>query len=95
MIELRVYVDAEDKLNGELVGRGQQTTFRPTSTPHKFLQADADDIWVLFTIENGRATLATMHERGREISGPRTPPHSAAWSLHTPDRVGTNRRLGA
>ena len=72
VIELRVYADAEGKLNGELVGMGQQTTFRPSTTAHKFLHANADDIWVLFTIENGRATMATMHQRGREISGPRT-----------------------
>ena len=72
VIELRVYVDAEGKLNGELVGMGQSTTFRPSDTPHKFLHGNADDIWVVFTMENGRATAATMHQRGREINGPRT-----------------------
>jgi hypothetical protein len=71
VINLRVWVDKEGKLNGELVGMGQFTTFRP-STEHKFLHGNADDIWVLFTVENGRATSATMHQRGREISGPRT-----------------------
>ena len=71
VIDLRVWVDANGNLNGELVGTGNQTTFRP-STEHKFLHADADDIWVLFKVENGRATMATMHQRGREISGQRT-----------------------
>ena len=72
VIELRVYVDNEGNLNGELVGMGQQTTFRPSETPHRFLHGSADDIWVQFTIENGRATGATMHQRGREISGQRS-----------------------
>ena len=72
VIELRVYVDAQGSLNGELVGMGQQTTFRPSSTEHRFLHGSADDIWVQFTIENGRATGALMHQRGREISGTRT-----------------------
>ena len=72
VIELRTYVDAEGKLNGELVGMNQQTTFRPTDTPHKFLHGDADDIWVVFTMENGRATSVLMHQRGREVTGPRS-----------------------
>ena len=72
VIELRVYVDNEGNLNGELVGMGQQTTFRPSETPHRFLHGSADDIWVQFTIENGRAMGATMHQRGREISGQRS-----------------------
>ena len=72
VIELRVWVDAENKLNGELVGMGQSTTFRPSDTAHRFLHGNADDIWVQFTMENGRATAATMHQRGREINGPRT-----------------------
>lgn len=71
VIDLRVWVDGEGKLNGELVGLSQQTTFRPSDTAHKFLHATRDDIWFLFTIENGRATMATMHQRGREISGAR------------------------
>jgi hypothetical protein len=71
-IDLRVWLDAEGKLNGELVGRGQQTTFRPTSTAHKFLHATRDDVWFLFTVENGQATSLTMHQSGREVSGPRT-----------------------
>ena len=72
VIELRVYVDAAGNLNGELVGMGQQTTFRRSDTAHRFLHGEADDIWVQFTIENGRATGATMHQRGREISGQRS-----------------------
>jgi hypothetical protein len=72
VINLRVWVDAEGKLNGELVGLGQQTTFRASAEPNRFLHANADDIWVLFAVENGRATSATMHQRGREINGPRT-----------------------
>jgi hypothetical protein len=72
LITLRAWVDAEGKLNGELIGTGNQTTFRPSGEEHKFLHATADDIWVVFTVENGRAVSATMHQRGREISGPRT-----------------------
>jgi hypothetical protein len=71
VIGLRVWVDGEGNLNGQLVSLSEQTTFRPSDTPHKFLHATRDDIWFLFTIENGRATMATMHQRGREISGPR------------------------
>ena len=71
VVEVRVYRDQEGKLNGELVGRGQQTVFRP-STTHKFLHETRDDIWFLFTVENGRATAMTMHQAGREISGART-----------------------
>jgi hypothetical protein len=72
VINLRVWVDAEGKLNGEMVGSGQQTTFRASPEPNKFLHATRDDIWFVFTIENARATSATMHQGGREISGPRT-----------------------
>ena len=64
--------DAEGMLNGEFVGLSQQTTFRPGDTSHKFLHATRDDIRFLFTVENGRATKATMHQGAREISGPRT-----------------------
>ena len=67
-IELRVWVGDDGKLHGELVGMGQQTTFRPGGE-HRFLHGNADDIWVVFNVENGRATGATMHQRGREISG--------------------------
>ena len=72
MIDLRTWVDENGKLNGELVGRGQQTVFRPSSEPHKFLHATIDDIWFLFTVVDGASIKATMHQRGREISGPRT-----------------------
>jgi CubicO group peptidase (beta-lactamase class C family) len=72
VIDLRVRVDAQGRLTGELVGLGDQTTFRP-STGHKFLHATMDDAWIVFTVEDGRATRATMHQRGREISGPRKP----------------------
>jgi hypothetical protein len=72
VLDMRVWLDAEGKLNGELVGRGQQTTFRPTDTPHKFMHADRDDVTFTFTIENGRATMATMRQGTREVSGPRS-----------------------
>jgi hypothetical protein len=72
LITLRVWMDTEGKLNGELVGLRQQTKFRPSSEEHKFLHEARDDIWFLFTIENGRATAVTMHQGEREISGPRT-----------------------
>ncbi len=70
VIDVRAWVDAQGRLNGELVGTGNQTTFRP-SGEHRFLHAARDDIWFLFTVENGRATGLTMHQMGREISGPR------------------------
>jgi hypothetical protein len=69
-IDLRIWVGDDAKLHGELVGMGEQTTLRP-SGEHRFLHADSNDIWVLFTVEDGRATGATMHQRGREISGAR------------------------
>lgn len=72
VLEVRVWLDAQGRLNGEMVGSGQQTTFRP-SGEHRFLHATRDDIWFLFTVENGRATGLTMHQAGREISGPRKP----------------------
>jgi CubicO group peptidase (beta-lactamase class C family) len=72
VLDVRVWLDAEGRLNGELVGTGQQTAFRP-STEHRFLHAARDDIWFLFTVENGRATGLTMHQGDREISGPRKP----------------------
>ncbi|HVG43158.1 MAG TPA: hypothetical protein VM890_00455 [Longimicrobium sp.] len=72
VIDLRVWVDAQGKLNGELVGLGQQTTFRP-GAEHTFMHATRDDVWFLFTVENGRATSATMHQGTRAISGPRKP----------------------
>ena len=73
-IDLRVWADAQGRLNGELVGAGQQTTFRPTSTEHRFLHATRDDVWFQFTVENGRATSVTMGGAGgRELSGPRKP----------------------
>jgi hypothetical protein len=70
VLEVRVFRDENGNLNGELVGRGQQTVLRPDTT-HKFLHATRDDVWFLFTVENGRATKLTMHQAGREISGPR------------------------
>jgi hypothetical protein len=69
-LDLRVWVDAEGRLNGEMVGSGQQMIFRP-STEHKFLHPTQDDLWVLFTVDDGRATSVTMHSPNREISGPR------------------------
>ncbi len=72
VLEVRVWLDAQGRLNGELVGSGQQTTFRP-SGGHRFLHAARDDIWFLFAVEDGRATGLTMHQAGREISGPRKP----------------------
>lgn len=72
VLDLRVWRDPDGKLHGELVGLGRQTVFRPSDTAHKFLHETRDDVWFLFTIENGRATAATMHQAGREITGPRT-----------------------
>lgn len=72
VIDLRVWVDAQGQLNGELVGTGNQTVFRPGGE-HRFMHAMRDDIGVSFTMENGRATGATMGQAGREISGPRKP----------------------
>jgi hypothetical protein len=73
VIDLRVWLDAQGQLNGEMVGSGQQTTFRPTSTGHRFLHATSDNVWFQFTVENGRATSATMGQGDRQISGPRKP----------------------
>ena len=72
VLDVRVWLDAQGRLNGELVGSGQQTTFR-SGGEHKFLHATRDDIWFQFTVANGRATGLTMHQAGREISGPRKP----------------------
>lgn len=72
VLDVRVWLDAQGQLNGELVGTGNQTTFRP-SGEHRFLHAARDDIWFRFTVEDGRATGLTMHQMGREISGPRKP----------------------
>lgn len=73
VLDMRIRVDAQGRLNGELVGTGNQTTFRPTSTEHRFLHGQSDNVWVVFTVENGRATRATMAQSGREASGPRKP----------------------
>lgn len=70
VLEVRVFLDQDGKLNGELVGSGQRTVMRPNDT-HKFLHETRDDIWFLFKVENGRATELTMHQAGRQISGPR------------------------
>lgn len=72
LIDLRVWRDENGDLHGELVGMGRETKFRPTDTPNKFLHETNDDVWFLFTVENGRATALTMHQGSREISGPRT-----------------------
>jgi hypothetical protein len=71
VLEVRVFLDQDGKLNGELVGSGQRTVMRPNDT-HKFLHETRDDIWFLFTVANGRATELTMHQSGRQISGPRS-----------------------
>lgn len=73
VIDMRVWVDAAGNLNGELVGLSDPTTFRPTSTAHRFLHAANDDLWFQFTVENGRATGATMGQGDRRMSGPRKP----------------------
>lgn len=72
VIDLRVWLDAQGTLNGELVGLGQQTTFRPAGE-HRFLHATSDNVWFEFTVENGRASGATMGQGERVISGPRKP----------------------
>ncbi|MFL5541268.1 MAG: serine hydrolase domain-containing protein [Longimicrobiaceae bacterium] len=72
VIDLRVWLDAAGNLNGELVGTGRQTTFRPGGE-RKFLHATSNEVWFQFTVENGRATSVTMHQGEREISGPRKP----------------------
>jgi hypothetical protein len=72
VIDLRVWLDAQGQLNGELVGLGQQTTFRPGGE-HRFLHATSDNVSFVFTVENGRATAATMTQGERQISGPRKP----------------------
>ena len=68
VLDLRVWLDVQGQLNGELVGLDQQTTFRP-STKHRLLHATRDDVGFQFTVENGRATSVTMGEGTREISG--------------------------
>lgn len=73
VVDLRVWVDAQGRLNGELVGLGQQTTFRPAGTEHRFLHATSDNVSFRFTVQDGRATAATMDQGGREVSGPRKP----------------------
>ncbi len=73
VVEMRVWLDAQGRLNGELVGLGEQTTFRPTGTGHRFLHATRDDLSFTFTVENGRATSATMTQGERQVSGPRKP----------------------
>lgn len=72
VIDLRVWLDAQGTLNGELVGLGQQTTFRPNGE-HRFLHATSNNVWFQFAVENGRATSATMGQGDRVISGPRKP----------------------
>lgn len=72
VLTARIWVDAGGTLNGELVELGQRATFRPADAEHRFLHAESDQAWLQFTVENGRATRLTMHQRGREISGPRT-----------------------
>jgi hypothetical protein len=73
-LDLHVWVDAQGRLNGELVGMGQPTTFQPTSTAHRFVPSTRDDIALVFTVQDGRATAVTMlGQGGREMSGPRKP----------------------
>lgn len=72
VLDLRVWVDAGGALNGELVGQGEQTTFRPAGE-HRFLHASRDDVTFVFTMENGRAASLTMTQGTRTISGPRRP----------------------
>ena len=71
-VDVRIWMDEEGKLNAELIGRDRQTVLRPSDTPHKFLHETIDQVWFLFTMENGRATALTMHQGPREITGPRT-----------------------
>src|SRR5688500_4870886 len=71
LISLRVWLN-EGKLHGELIGMGQQTTFRQGDAEHKFMHETRDDVTFQFTVENGRATAVTMRQGEREISGPRT-----------------------
>ena len=72
LITMRVWLNAEGTLNAELVGMGDQTTFRHGDAEHKFMHATRDDVTFQFTVENGRATAVTMRQGERQISGPRT-----------------------
>ena len=73
VVDLRVWLDEAGSLTGQLVGLSNPTTLRP-DTGHRFLHATRDDIWFLFTVENGRATRVTFNMPGRgEMSGARKP----------------------
>jgi CubicO group peptidase (beta-lactamase class C family) len=69
-LEVRVFVQ-----EGRLMAlpAGQMPTRLRAQGDHAFIPEADDAIRLVFTVENGRATAATLHQGGRQISGARVP----------------------
>ncbi len=69
-LEVRVFVQ-----DGRLMVQpgGQTTTRLRAQGDHAFIPEADDRIRLVFTVENGRATAATLHQNGRTIQGARMP----------------------
>jgi D-alanyl-D-alanine-carboxypeptidase/D-alanyl-D-alanine-endopeptidase len=69
-LELRVFVH-----EGALMAQptGQRAARLRAQGDHAFMPDGDDEIRLVFTVQDGRATAATLHQGGRVIEGPRTP----------------------
>ena len=69
-MELRVFAEG-----GRLMAQptGQPATRLRAQGDHVFIPEVDDEVRLVFTVENGRATGVTLHQDGREIPGTRNP----------------------
>jgi hypothetical protein len=72
VLDLRAWLDAEGKLNGELMGLASKRYFGPPQHLTSTCTRPRMTCGFSFSVDAGRAVALTMHQRGREISGPRT-----------------------
>jgi CubicO group peptidase (beta-lactamase class C family) len=69
-LELKIF-DQGGQLMGEPAGQ-TPSPLRPQGN-HVFIPELDDDLRLVFTVQDGRATSVTLHQGGREIPGPRVP----------------------
>ena len=69
-MNLRVFAQ-DGRLNAQ--ADGQDAFLIRHQGGHVFIPTFDDEVRLVFTVENGRATATTLHQGGREIRGERTP----------------------
>ena len=66
--DLKIWIE-EGSLRGQ-INDGDPSTLRPNGE-HKFLHGTNANIWLIFTVENGKAVSVEVNMRGNLINGTR------------------------